>query len=61
MFLVAAPAGRGDLVSAAAPAVAAALRGRGGGRGERYQGRCADVGKRDEALAAATAAVAALA
>ena len=59
MFLVAASAGRADLVAAAAPAVAAVLEGRGGGRGERFQGKCGAVGRREEALDAANAALSA--
>jgi len=49
VFLVAGPA---DAVSAAGPAIAAALAGRGGGRGGRFQGKAADLSGVAAALAA---------
>jgi len=40
--------------------VAAAMEGRGGGRGDRYQGRCTKVSARAQAAAAANEAIALL-
>lgn len=56
-FLVAGPPA---LVAAAAPAVASSLGGRGGGKGDRFQGKAPDLAKHAEAEAAAEAAIAAL-
>ena len=46
-FLVAGPA---EAISAAGPAIASALKGRGGGRGGRFQGKSADLSGVSEAL-----------
>ena len=54
MFLVAGPP---DMVSAVSPAVAEALQGRGGGRGDRYQGKCSAVSNKDSAVSAGCAAI----
>jgi len=51
-------AGPPDLVDAASGGVAAALEGRGGGRGGRFQGKCQKVGAAEAAMAAAEAALA---
>ena len=48
------------LVAAASGPVTDALQGRGGGRGDRYQGKCARVSARAAAAAAADAAIASL-
>ncbi len=53
VFLLAGPAHR---VDAAGPAVAAALAGRGGGRGGRFQGKAADLSGVPAALAAISGA-----
>ena len=47
--------GPDELVAATSAAVAAALDGRGGGKGGRYQGKCKNVNGRDDAVAAAAA------
>ena len=47
--------GPNELVAATSAAVAAALDGRGGGKGGRYQGKCKNVNGRDEAVVAAVA------
>jgi hypothetical protein len=52
-------AGPDALVAAASAPVAEALQGRGGGRGDRYQGKCNKVSGREAAAAAALAALAA--
>lgn len=56
-FLVAGPPA---LVSAAGAAVALELGGRGGGRGDRFQGKCAKLSKRTIAAEAAEKAIASL-
>ena len=50
-------AGPDALVAAASAPVAEALQGRGGGRGDRYQGKCNKVSRREAAAAAALAAL----
>ena len=45
------------LVSAASTDVTKTLEGRGGGRGDRFQGKCSKVSARGAAAAAAEAAI----
>lgn len=50
-------AGPDALVAAASAPVAEALHGRGGGRGDRFQGKCSKVSAREAAAAAAAIAL----
>lgn len=53
-------AGPPALVAAAGAAAALELNGRGGGRGDRFQGKCSQLSKRAAAAEAAEKAIAAL-